>query len=806
MAVSLPVRETYSYAVPDHLVSRAGIGRRVLVPFGGRRVIGYILAKEDCDPKKELKEILDLPDQEPLFHESMVNFFQWMSYYYIYPIGRLIQSALPSGINETVYRIGHITDKGRTALDSQPLPPDRREILEWILNNPKKRIPFPLSKINHLEKKSWVIIERREKKSSAGPLLRRFVRKKPGVEIDLILQQRRSCFKAKNEAEFLQIIADSERLLLADLSVMFCNGAYLVKKWEKAEKIESYEAQVVRDPAGKVLTPSPEPEKLFEQQQRALDKICGLLEKNEFSTCLLNGVTGSGKTEVYFQAVRHAIKLDRQAILMVPEIALAMYMEGLFRSRLGDRVAILHSALSQGERYDQWMKIFKGEVDLVIGARSALFAPLPRLGLILVDEEYDFSYKQGEKPRYQARDAAVVRASMEKAVIILGAGTPSIQSIFNTVSDKYHLLTMPDRIEKRPLPEIEIVDMKDAPVIGKKKAVLSNLLKQAIERNLEQERQTILFLNRRGFSHLYLCRSCGSSVRCRNCALSLSYHFHENGLKCHYCDFKTAPPVKCPSCGHDSMRPYGFGTEKLVQELETLFPKARVDRLDSDSTSRKGETYRILKAFSNLETDILVGTQMIAKGYNFPNVTLVGVVAADLSLGFPDFRAGERTYQILTQVAGRAGRGAHKGRVIVQTFNPDHYAITTARDHDYETFFQKELLLRKQLGYPPFSFLATLIFRGNEQKTTASTAQQIGREIRLLLKVWTKRGKEILVLGPVEAPLARLKGKHRFQILIKSKSTELLHFFLNEVEVFSKKHLRKSNINMTIDVDPYHML
>ncbi|MFC1868432.1 primosomal protein N', partial [Thermodesulfobacteriota bacterium] len=586
----------------------------------------------------------------------------------------------------------------------------------------------------------------------------------------------------------------------------FSNGPYLVKKWINEGVIESYTETVFRDPAGKILAPSSEPSCLYEQQKDALNIILKQLDKGLFSTSLLYGVTGSGKTEVYYRAVKHAIGLGRQTILMVPEIALAIYIEGIFRSRLGIRVAVFHSALSRGERYDQWMRILRGEVDLVIGARSALFAPLPRLGLIIVDEEYDSSYKQEEGPRYQARDAAVVRGRVEKALVILGSATPSVQSFYNSVTGRYRLLSMPERIEERPLPEVEIIDIKDVFKEGKGEGSLSPALKEALERNLAEGKQSMLFLNRRGFGRVYLCRSCGESVRCPNCDLTLTYHLKENSLICHYCGFDSKPQCRCSTCGHEGMRAYGFGTERLEQELGEIFPNARIARMDRDSTRRKGETFKILKRFSEHELDILVGTQMITKGYDFPNVTLVGVIAADLSLGFPDFRAGERTFQILSQVAGRAGRGDQRGRVIIQTFNPDHYAIMTAKSHDYESFFHKERELREQLGYPPFSYLACLRFQGNNRKATAEMAQQIGVEIKTMLEKWLKRGKEIQVLGPAEAPLAKLKGKHRWQILLKSKGTEILHYFLKEVEGLSKNMLRKSGVTMIIDVDPYQML
>ncbi len=807
IAITLPVRELFSYSVPDNLMPRTDVGRRVLVPFRERKVIGYIMKKELGMVDEGTRDIMDILDQEPIFKENLVPFFQWMADYYLFPIGLLVQSALPSGINLTQFKTGRITQAGLTALESLPSSSIEGRMLSWIKDNPGKRLSPPLDVVYRLKDRGWVEIEERAGKGNVGPITRKIIRIKEGADFGPITTGNKSAFRAKNEADFIETLSGTkDGLPLQEISARFKNGAYLVRKWIKTGLIECYEERVFRDPIGKVIVPYPEPSSLCDQQEDVLRPIRRRLEKGTFSACLLYGVTGSGKTEVYYQAIKHAIGLGRKAILMVPEIALAVYTEGLFRSRLGDRVAIFHSGLSRGERYDQWMRMLRGEIDLVIGARSALFSPLTGIGLIIVDEEYDFSYKQEEGPRYQARDSAVVRGRMEKALVILGGGTPSIQSFHNANTGRYQLLSMPERIEKRPLPDVEIVDMKAVFEKKKNDQLLSPDLKKAIEQNLEEGRQVILFLNRRGFSSVYICRSCGESVRCRNCDLTLTYHLKKNRLVCHYCGFSTEPQERCSACGKKGMRAYGFGTERLEKELGEIFPKARLSRLDRDSIRRKGQTFNILQKFSRNEIDILVGTQMITKGYDFPNVTLVGVISADLSLAFPDFRAGERTFQILSQVAGRAGRGDHKGRVIVQAFNKGHYAIMDATGHDYLSFFKKEKALREQLGYPPFSYLACLRFQGKDQKQTAEMANRIGLEIKSILKKWPKRGHEIQILGPAEAPLAKLKNKHRWHILIKSKGTELLHFLLKEVEGFSRSMLRKSGVAMIIDVDPYQML
>jgi primosomal protein N' (replication factor Y) len=806
VAVALPVRETFFYAIPDNLLSKAEVGRRVSVPFRNRKVIGYILEKRHGDQEERLKEILEVMDEEPLFPEGLVPFFRWVSDYYLYPVGRFIQSALPGGLNAQPFKTGQITEKGLRALNRLSENSQERSLLSWAKENPGKRLPSPLDMAYTLQKKGWLTIESRTRKRRVGPLIRKFVRAKEGLDLQSVFQVEDSSIRAKNETEFLQTVFNSDGILLKELSAKFSNGTYLVNKWIRKGALEKYGAPVVRNLAGEVMFPSLVPSQLYDQQKVVLGEIEHRLKKRRFSTCLLYGITGSGKTEVYYRAVEEAIQQGRQALLLVPEIALAVYMEGIFRSRLGNRVAIYHSGLSEGERYDQWVRTVRGEVDLVIGARSALFSPLPKLGLIIVDEEHDFSYKQEEGPRYQARDAAVVRGKLEKALVILGSGTPSVQSFHHTATERYQLLSMPERIEKRPLPEVQIVDMKAMSQGEPGNGIISPILRAALEKTLTDGKQTILFLNRRGFNRVYLCRSCGQPIRCTNCDVALIYHLRENRLACHYCGFRSQPENRCATCGHEGMKAYGFGTERLEQELREAVPDSRIARIDRDSTRRKGQTFLILKKFSEHEIDIMVGTQMITKGYDFPEVTLVGVLAADLSLGFPDFRAGERTFQILSQVAGRAGRGDQKGKVIVQTFNPEHYAIVTARDHDYASFFQMETALRGQLGYPPFSYLACLRIQGNNSETTANMAQRLGQGITGVLERWPRRGREIQVLGPAEAPLAKLKGKYRWQILIKCKGAELLHYFLREIDALTRKMLRGSGVSLIVDVDPYQML
>ncbi|MEW6669074.1 MAG: primosomal protein N' [Thermodesulfobacteriota bacterium] len=808
VALAHPVQETYDYEVPDRYVPSARVGCRVLVPIRNRVVTGYILESAKRPRREGLKPILEVLDPEPLFHEGLVHFFRWMADYYLYPIGRLIQAALPGGLNVSTYQTAALTPKGLRAADLIRTRSGEGMALDWIKANPGKKLPAAFRRyLPSLRNRGWVTSELMSTRRRARLLSRTFVRVREGVCLDSFLREHGSAFRAEGEAELLSSFLPSGTLPLHEISRRFPNGDYLLRKWMRKGILERYTAPVMRDLAGNILFPSPVPPRLFEQQDKALHAIQGQMQKGHFSVFLLHGVTGSGKTEVYFGAIRSALDMGRQAILLVPEIALAVYMEGVFRSRLGNhRVAVYHSNLTEGERFEQWMRMARGEVDLVIGARSALFAPFPGLGLIIVDEEHDPSYKQEEAPRYQGRDSAVARGKIERTVVLLGSGTPSVQSYHNALTGRYRLLSMPERVERKPLPVIRVVDMKTLPGGDKTYDMLSPALREALQRNLEAGKQAMLFLNRRGFHRVHLCRFCGTSLRCPNCDLALIHHLRETLLACHYCGFHTGPPRLCPACGKEGIRAFGFGTERLEQELRGLYPGARTARMDRDTAGRKGETYRILKRFGEGELDILVGTQMITKGYDFPNVTLVGVISADSSLAFPDFRSAERTFQLLSQVAGRAGRGVQRGDVIIQSLNPDHYAVTAAQSHDYPAFFERERELRAQLGYPPYSYMACLRFRGNGAQETADTARRVGSRMTEVLARWPRKGKEIQVLGPAEAPLLKLKGKYRWQILVKCRGASLLHYYLKEVEGLSRGILRGSGVSLTIDVDPYQML
>ena len=543
--------------------------------------------------------------------------------------------------------------------------------------------------------------------------------------------------------------------------------------------------------------PYPKPE-ATPAQSAMLAEISKGIHSNRFSPFLIHGVTGSGKTEIYLRAIEEVLRLGKEAIVLVPEISLTPQLLSRFKDRFGNHLALLHSKLGKGERYDQWRRVLRGEVGIAIGARSAIFAPFRNLGIIIVDEEHDPSYKQEEKLKYHTRDLAVVRAKQTDATLLLGSATPSLESYYNAEKGKFRLLTLPERIEGKPLPGVEVVDMK------KEGGLLSEKVKACLRNNIEDKKQSLLFLNRRGFANFIVCPDCGFTFKCPNCSVTLTYHQKDRSLRCHYCDYKIASPGDCPKCRGYRLRGIGIGTERLEQEIRDLFPGSSVGRMDRDTTTRRHSHQEILKELESGRIDILVGTQMIVKGHDYPNVTFVGVVSADTSLHFPDFRSGERTFQLLTQAAGRAGRGESAGKVIVQTFNPDHYTILRAKDHDFPGFYAEEIRFRDALDYPPFSRLVNFRVTGNNEKRTEGIAGEMGRIGQFLLKKDYPKGIDLL--GPSTAPFSKMKGKFRWQMLAKGKSSRLLHQFARDLTGRLEEKAKRIGVNLDIDVDPVFIL
>lgn len=545
-----------------------------------------------------------------------------------------------------------------------------------------------------------------------------------------------------------------------------------------------------------------EPTKLHSQQQQAVEKLLAMAKEKTPKPVLLHGITGSGKTEIYLQLVQEILKKGRQAILLTPEIGLTPQLIGRVQSRLKEKIAIYHSGLSEAWRYLYWQKMQKGELKVVIGTRSALFAPFPNLGLIIVDEEQDPSYKQSEGSfHYHARDAAIFRAKLEEVACILGSATPSLESFHNAKKGKYHYIYLSERATGAKLPEVTLIDLKNERFAPGSKT-LSPPLKEAIAETLYRGEQSLLFLNRRGFANFLLCEDCGEVFQCLNCAISLVYHKNPPSLRCHYCDFKMEVPQKCAHCPSTALKPLGQGTQSLEEELRHFYPKANIIRLDRDTANKRESRHQALTQMKKGKADILLGTQIIAKGHDFENVTLVGVILADTSLHLPDFRAAERTFQILTQVAGRSGRGSKPGKVLIQTFHPEHFSLLCSKEHNFEHFSQNELKNREALHYPPFSRLAQIRLQASQEERAEKAAQALKK---YLSHLGTSGKYFIDVLGPAKAPLSKLKGKHRFQILLKAQNASLLQSTLKQIRQFSEKAL-PATVQIQIDVDCMDMM
>ena len=567
----------------------------------------------------------------------------------------------------------------------------------------------------------------------------------------------------------------------------------VLKRGPKKRRVKS-QVSCIKEPETEYIDGSDKHLDPTLEQKQALASIKKCIDDKIHKVFLLHGVTGSGKTEVYLQSISHALDSGYSSIILVPEISLTPQTVARFKARFGERIAILHSQLVGSKRASEWERIVSGEAQIVVGARSAIFAPLKNLGLVVVDEEHENTYKQEDAPRYHAREVAIKRAEISGAVVILGSATPSLETFFLAEKKRYTLVELPERIDSKLLPEVEIVDMREELTRSKKIPLLSQSLKEWIRKDLAEDKQIILFLNRRGFSTFISCRKCGYVLRCKRCEVSLTYHFHAKQLICHHCKFTMDPPTICPECNSSYVKYWGIGTEKVESEIHRLFPSAVISRMDTDSTHKRGTHEKVLSKFKAGKIDVLVGTQMIAKGLDFPKVTLVGVISADTALNLPDFRSGERTFNLLTQVAGRAGRGDLGGRVIIQSYTPAHYAIQAAKNHDYQSFYSKEISYRKDLGLPPFRHMACLTFRGRKDEKVFKFSESC--KDRLKKK---DRDKKIEILGPAPAPVSKMRGMYRWNLFLKTEKAEDIVALLKETLGNRRK---EKGILTTVDIDP----
>jgi len=799
VSLPVPLDQPFTYSLPDTLRHRVRVGSRLIVPFGTRKLTGVILRCHDDPPSVATRDALRLIDSEPVLSAELMALGRWIAGYYCSPLGDVLRGMLPLSSEIRRGKVWTLTDSGRDAarqllLDSSPDDPVL-QILRMLEKRPlsasylAKTMPLADKAIRALERKRFIVAEQ--------------------------VQVERDPLRAPSERLRVELAAGGakgpepklnkpERELRAFLELH--PGSHNLKELEDAVKHSSAAARSLARKGIVSLKPETVAIKaairarheLNPAQQAAFQQIHETIQAGRFQTFLLHGVTGSGKTEVYLTAIETALAEGRSALLMVPEIALTPQMAGQFFSRFGDRVAILHSAFTDVERSEQWRRIRSGVASVVVGTRSGVFAPVQNLGLIVVDEEHDGSYKQEENPRYNGRDVAIVRAQGAGACVVLGSATPSLESRYNAEKGKYTLLELPGRIEARPMPHVELIDMRQEFLETRKQETFSRRLIEALGQRVESGEQTIVLLNRRGFSSFVACRACGERVECINCSLTLTYHKRDRRLLCHYCGYAEKVPSQCPKCSSEHIYFLGIGSERVEEELHRAFPAARIARLDRDTVTGKRQYETILQDFREGNYDMLVGTQMIAKGHDIPNVTLVGVVAADMGLGMPDFRAAERTFQLLTQVAGRAGRGSLPGIVLVQTINPDHYAVRLAAAQDYQGFYEKELHFRRMMHYPPFSAMANVLVRSEKKEM----AMRMSTELGFLLN---PPPEKLRVMGPAEAPVPRLKNEYRYQFLIKAASRKALNELLQKVRNFALEN-KWGATALVIDVDPLTLM
>src|SRR5271170_2166493 len=809
VALPVPLRTTFTYAIPESLKGAIQPGSRILVPFRKKSLVGVVVDLTDQPPANvKLREIARLMEFAPALTPKLIELAQWIANYYLAPIGEVFRSMLPPITELKVHREIALTPSGRAAAESlgggelsHGLTTAESALLQKV--NAKNvlaafasaaKMGIAAATLQQLQQRGLIEIHERlseTKRKSQTVIAWKSLRTEEGKTL-------------REKEEKVRALLESERgpLPLPQLLKLAQVSRSLIDHMLAGGFLESWEEPIdpAEDPFDAGYTPAAHA--LNEEQESAMKSIRARFELGEFGVQLLHGVTGSGKTEVYLRCVQETLARGKTAIILVPEIALTLWIGRQCRSWFGAKyegVAVLHSALSDVERAREWWRVRNGEARVVVGTRSAVFAPLQNLGLIIVDEEQENSYKQEETPRYHGRDVAIVRAKSEGALALLGSATPSLESYHHARGGKYELITMASRVENRALASVEIVDLREDFQKTHQTSPISAALHAGIQECLASGTQALVLINRRGYSWSVLCRSCGASVQCVNCSISMTYHKSRNRLECHYCGSIQQVPKACPKCGSQYVYFFGEGSEHLEERLRKEFPGARIARLDRDTARTKRQYQETLGAFAGGALDILVGTQMLAKGHDFQRVTLVGVISADSSLYMPDFRAAERTFQLLTQVAGRAGRGELKGRVLIQTYYPEHYAIQDAVRQDYRGFFDREMQFRKMMAYPPFVALANVIVRDVVLERAIQWS-------RLLSEYFVPHdGKGLRILGPAAAPLARLKKEHRFQFLLKSPKRSVVTKLLSGALAYcDAKNIPQTAV--LVDVDPLSLM
>ena len=814
VALNLPLRRSFDYRWPNNLARVPETGLQVLVPFGAQKKGGVVVRVKEKSDFSRLKSVESLVDEEPLFSSEMLKLTKWTSEYYFCAWGETLNSAIPGGL--TLRLSTNYTSSSSLLPNLDKLSKATLSLIqtqktwtqkEWLKCNPVER--------DHQILRDWITNDNVQTShlllgQKAKPKMERWVNLIKNVEVIKPAKRR----KSKRE-QIIQILSENPTVCWSEIQNRVNAPSQALKKLKEEGYIDFFEKRVFRRFIEGELPQIEAFKELNQQQKLAFDVLDNAIEKGVFRTFLLEGITGSGKTEVYLHAVRAAFKSGKSSLVLVPEISLTPQLVNRFRSRFGDLVAVLHSGMDDGERFDEWSRVRNGIATIVIGARSAVFSPLKNLGLIVVDEEHDPSYKQGESPRYHGRDTAIYRGFATNATVLLGSATPSLESANNVQNGKYDILRLTSRIHQVQLPEVKLLDMKTVSS-QKGSPYFSSELVEALRSRLLKNEQSIVFLNRRGFAPLVRCSKCDSTYTCPNCSLSLVYHQGANQVRCHQCDFGKFLYNICPDCGSENTPIIiGTGTEQVEENLKMFFPEARILRMDRDTLHGKHALSKMHERIRKHEVDIVIGTQLVTKGHDFPEVTLVGVIMSDLSLNIPDFRASERTFQLLTQVAGRAGRGYKPGEVLIQTHNPLHHSLLCAKEHNTTEFMKLELERRLNLGMPPFNSLTLIVCSSPHEGRAEKMAQEIFNRIRTIISNTPKsKAPETIekhetidavkVIGPIEAPMKKLRNRFRWQLLLKSDNVQrLLHLLKHVFE--SSLSLKRDEL-VQIDVDPHHLL
>ena len=796
VAIPVAVYGTFTYAIPRELRDAVRLGSRVEVPFGAKRNTGFVVALSDHAPEgsriKPIRGVLD--DDEPALLPEIIDLCRWAAEYYIAPLGEMLRVALPANMSARGRR--ELTLVGDEAMIAAAIGAEQIIDADLPLIDELRRRPLPFAAA--LEASSRASIERL--RDSGLVTIGDRLQDAKGVRYDrfVVLESTPGALTPKQQlavdllaAREMSVRAmETAGVSAAVLAALAKKGIVRIERRARRHTLDAFLAGLDPASVGEIRHSA--------EQKAAIETIRKTM--GTFAPFLLEGVTGSGKTEVYIELMRDAVRRGEQALLLVPEISLTPVFASRLKERFGERIAILHSSLSASERFDQWWRARRGEVDVAIGPRSALFTPFQRLGLLVVDEEGDAAYKQDETPRYNARDLAVVRAQFRGIPIVLGSATPSLESRENAERGKYTLLRMMSRVEARPLPEAEVIDLRKEKAEKEDKGLVmfSRPLKERLKKTFAAAEQAIILINRRGYAPYLLCRECGHEFRCRDCSVTMTVHRRDGMLICHYCGLRKPIPSRCPLCNGEVLQPIGFGTEKVEERFRRDFPGISVDVLDRDSTRKKGELVRILDRFHKRETQALIGTQMLSKGHHFPSVTLTAVLNADSILGYPDFRAAEKTFYLLTQVAGRSGRGELRGTVLIQSAFPDHYAIKHALQHDYEAFYKQEIEFRKTFHYPPVTSMIAILFRGEHLADVDRAALDCGRRLSDILR----SVPDTRIQGPAPAPMSRIKGVYRYQILLRSPHRSALRKAVEGVMVGRKWR----GVEVGVDVDPINIL